>query len=386
MNSLLFHAENGRLEPGSFYPCDIPAIVRVVVSVPEVEAAEIFVMAQKNDAGAAPFKVMLNGQSYELDTDVVGRVQWLRCQDVGAHVCIDANDLTALPQPGWDLAMEPASSCPLIRLRVHTDATLGRQRLPSYGDPVIEATAEEWLALLPENLRKLEKDKVWDWAWALAGFLAQAWPYSNGSLYAPWDARTLLTWGDGDTREKLEALPTMICVHYAVAFIQFATAMRLPVRAVVTTSDINDTAGHFIAEIWLEAHRNWAMIDPTLHLCFKQKDGRPLSAVELWECREKLEVMAVTGEGFSSVNEKLEAYYRDYCLTGEAYRMHGVWNRHDWIDRPELAPPAHGTTLYAETDIIWCASSDNWEELSMFPELRLPGQLDRPPAVRPRFM
>jgi len=337
--------------------------------------------AQKNDAGAAPFKIMLNGQSCELDTDVVGRVQWLRCQDVGAHVCIDANDLTALPQPGWDLAMEPASCCPLIRLRVQTDATLGRQRLPSYGDPLIEATAEEWLALLPESLRKLEKDKVWDWAWALAGFLAQAWPYSKGSLYAPWDARTLLTWGDGDTRPKLEGLPTMMCVHYAVAFIQFATAMRLPVRAVVTTGDINDTAGHFIAEIWLEAHRNWAMIDPTLHLCFKQKDGRPLSAVELWECRENLEAMAVTGEGFSIVNGKLEAYYRDYCLTGEAYRMHGVWSRHDWIDRPELAPPAHGTTLYAETDIIWCANSDTCEELSMFPELRLPGQLDRPPRV-----
>ncbi|MDP7398838.1 MAG: hypothetical protein QGF67_17255 [Lentisphaeria bacterium] len=51
----------------------------------------------------------------------------------------------------------------------------------------------------------------------------------------------------------------------------------------------------------------------------------------------------------------------------------------------ELALPAHGTTLYAETDIIWCASSDTWEELGMFPELRLPGQLDRAPAVRPQF-
>jgi len=91
----------------------------------------------------------------------------------------------------------------------------------------------------------------------------------------------------------------MMCVHYAVAFIQFAIAMRVPVRAVVTTGDINDMAGHFIAEIWLEAHRNWAMIDPTLHLCFKQKDGRPLSAVELWECRENLEGMAITSEGFS---------------------------------------------------------------------------------------
>jgi len=58
--------------------------------------------------------------------------------------------------------MDPASCCPLIRLRVQTDATLGRQRLPSYCDPEIEATAEEWLALLPENLRKLEKDKIWD--------------------------------------------------------------------------------------------------------------------------------------------------------------------------------------------------------------------------------
>ena len=146
MNSLLFHTENERLEPGSFYPCDIPAIVRVVVSVPEVEAAEIFVMAQKNDAGAAPLKVMLNGRRCELDTDVVGRVQWLRCQDIGAHVCIDANDLTALPQPGWDLAMEPASCCPLIHLRVQTDATLGRQRLPSYGDPakVFPASTRNW--------------------------------------------------------------------------------------------------------------------------------------------------------------------------------------------------------------------------------------------------
>ena len=45
----------------------------------------------------------------------------------------------------------------------------------------------------------------------------------------------------------------------------------------------------------------------------------------------------------------------------------------------ELALPAHGTTLYAETDIIWCASSDT------FPELRLPGQLDRARAVRPQL-
>jgi hypothetical protein len=389
MNSLLLHVEHGRLTPDSYYPRDTPAIARFVVSVPDIIVATVFLIARKNDADAAPFQLMVNGGACTCDTDVIGEPQWLSSAGVDSHVKNGVNDITVLPQPGWDLFMEATSMCPIVRLRVVIDTTLGRQRMPSYGDPGIDKDPEVFLSLLPESLnRKIERGKVWDWCWDLAGFLAQAWPYANtnqGSVYGPWDGRTLLEWGNPAIREKLPEPPITMCVHYAMAFVQFAIAKRIPARAVVTTGNLNSTDGHFVVEVWIEAFRGWAMIDPTLHLAFRDSSGRPLGAAELWGQREKLAEMAEIGDGFPAADEVRKEFYESSCRTGTAFRLTGVWGRHDFIDRPELAPPAHGSTLYAETDIIWCATAETTDELGMFPEQRLAQQLNRPPSVRPSF-
>ena len=126
------------------------------------------------------------------------------------------------------------------------------------------------------------------------------------------------------------------------------------------------------------------MIDPNLHLCYREpRTGRPLSVAELALYTGKpgppLTELAEFGTGYDSQRERLDPFARNHCLTGGVYRLWGVWARHDWITRPDLVPPAHGSMGYTETDILWCATSDAIvAELGMFPHFLTPEQLALP--------
>jgi hypothetical protein len=384
----LLHSETGRIRPADFRPCDREVAVTFEIAPTELHKPELYILARRAEPASAPLMVLVNGRPYTVMGKYSAGGNWCRCELDGDSVRIGRNRIQIGPQPGWWLPFEPTGGQPLVRLRIDPSTAGGGSVYPQYGDPLIEQHRQEWLALLPASLQT--GGPRWPWCWELAGFLALAWRYRNtrdgGVAYAPWDARIILPWGRGGTDDRGQPVIAM-CVHYGVCFVQFCIAMGVPARAVVLTSRIDSFDGHFVAEVWLDEFQRWAMIDPNLHLYYRESEtGRPLSVAELAESTQKpgppLTELAEFGEGYAFQRERLEPFTRDHCLTGDVYRLWGVWARHDWIAQPDLAPPAHGSVPYAETDILWCATDESVvAKLGMFPHFLTPRQLASAPEA-----
>jgi len=373
MNSKLFFHENGNICARDVLPLAQSTPLRFDLP-PQIARAELFVAAQKHAPSTPALKVRACGVEYSLDAPKAESVCWLRAPIEASGLC---GEIEIPAQDGWSLAHAAASGLPIVRVRAWGDGFCDASVHPRHGDTGIETQRNEWLNLLPESLRVL--NSRWDWCWRLAEWLAAAWPYANefqATSYAPWDARIILEWGRAGQDPHGEK-PIVMCVHYAVGFVQFCLAMGVPVRAVVLTPDMNSSDGHFVAEVWLEEFGAWAMIDPNLHLCYRDvRTQRPLAVAELFARRDELAESAHFGAGFEAQKNHLEGFARTGCLSGAVYRLWGVWGRHDWIENPDCAPPAHGAVLYAETDIIWCADEEaTREELAMFPHFLSSSQL-----------
>lgn len=373
MNSRLFFHERGNIRVRDVLPLAQMTSVRFDVP-PQIERAELFVAAQQQESRTPALAVRIGGKGYALESPQAERVCWLQVPI--EPIDLRAGEIEIVPQNGWSLAHD-AKGLPVVRLRARGEGLKEDGVLPRYGDAAIENNRDEWITLLPERLRTF--DLRWDWCWRLAGWLSSSWPYANefeASSYAPWDTRTILKWGQEGRDDKGEK-PIVMCVHYAVCFIQFCTAMNIPARAVVLTPNLNSHFGHFVVEVWLEEFQSWAMIDPNLHLCFRDASTqRPLAVGELYARRDELSSLAHCGESFASLEDRLQSFAHSYCFSGAVYRLWGVWARHDWIACPHFAPSAHGAVLYAETDILWCANDEETrEELAMFPHSLSPSQL-----------
>lgn len=379
MSHLLYH-ENGHISPADFVRCTLPVATTFHVESPPTEA-ELFVLARSEHPDNKSLKIIINGRDLEIEAAASGdSAAWLRSRIEPALFPKGASTIV-LPPQGWSIA-RPRSQQPVIRLRVEDNGVDDPQVQPLYGDPAITAQPQRWLSLLPKELQT--GGETWDWCWQLAGFLASAWRYRNateGVTYAPWDARTILQWGRRGVADD-GRLPITMCVHYAVSFIQFCQACGVAARAVVFTPQLNSAYGHFVAEVWLEKWGRWAMIDPNFHLAYHDPStSRPLSVAELWPRRDELGGLASFGEGYHNQRERSESFVQDFLFTGAAYRFWGIWGRHDWIDNPALAPPAHGTVPYAETDIIWCADrAEQREYLAMFPHFLSSVELNAAPT------
>jgi hypothetical protein len=388
MHSTLLHADHGLTAPGHFQPPDTSAVTRLVSNDLTISRAELYVDAAR-DADTPPLTVLVNDSPVQVDGDLSAPgSRWYRGPVDPALLEWGNNEILVAPQPGWQVMTEPSTELPVIRLRVWSDTVPSEPRPPRYGDPAISASPGEWLAHLPVELRNGPADDagIWDWCWQLAGWTSRAWPYTNtadGSLYAPWDARTILRWAGGPERAALGETPIMMCVHYAVVFIQLATAAGVTARAAVLTPELGSSYGHFVAEVWLPTCGRWAMIDPNMHFCFRDPTGAgiPLATAELWARRDELSALLETGPGFDAQSPRLRDFATGHCFRGRTYRLWGIWARHDWIDRPEQRPPAHGAAVYAETDIIWAALPEFADDLAMFPHLVTAADLaEAPPA------
>lgn len=375
MNSKLFFHERGNIRARDVLPLTQSTLTRFHLP-PVIERAELFIAAQQHEESTSALRVRIGAKEYSVSSPQAGRVCWMRAAIETSDLREGENEIEVPAQDGWSLAHD-AESAPVVRLRAWGDGLEADRVLPMYGDASIQARRDEWLALLPPSLQSL--DSRWDWCWNLAGWLSSSWPYANefeASSYAPWDARTILKWGRAGRDDNGEK-PIVMCVHYAVCFVQFCIAMGIPARAIVLTPDLNSHYGHFVVEVWLEEFESWAMIDPNLHLSFREKSTlRPLAVGELYARRDELSGLAHFGESFHALEDRLKNFALSHCLSGAVYRLWGVWARHDWIENPELAPPAHGAVLYAETDILWCGTNDETREiLAMFPHFLSPSQL-----------
>lgn len=386
MNSRLLYHERGRVLPRDFHPCERPISTRLSFPDAATDAAELFILALKASEDASPLVVTAGKETYSVDTPVTGRAQWLRCAIDPAALEPGAEAIGLPAQSGWHVAVEPASGEPVIRLRIMGPGHAAEPVFPAYGDPGIQREADSWRALLPESLREL--DNQWDWCWRLAGFLSSAWnhtgtrePQVPRTSYSPWDARVILRWARADKDDEGNK-PVAYCVHYAVCFVQLCTLMDVPARSMVLTGDNNAGPGHFVAEVWLDEHESWAMIDPNLHICYRDPEtGRPLATAELHPLGNALADRVQIGEGLRTQPTAIENGMKEHYLNGAVYRHWGVWRRHDWIDRADQAPPGHGMVCYPETDIIWCDQPpEARSHLGMFPHFLSPEELSRPPS------
>ena len=379
MNSKLFFHDNGHIRARDVLPLN--GSTRVCFDVPpQVERAELFIAAQQEAESSPTLKACCGDAEYSFAAPKAGCALWLRAPMQHAGLGAGEIEIEIPMQNGWSLARD-VQGASVVRLRVGGEGLGDDRVLPVYGDAELFARRDQWLALLPESLQTLKTR--WDWCWDLAGWLSSSWPYANefeASSYAPWDARTILKWGRAGKDDNGEK-PIVMCVHYAVCFIQFCIAMNIPARAIVLSPDLYSSNGHFVAEVWLEEFQSWAMIDPNLHLCFRDGNTqRPLAVGELHERREELNALAHCGETFASLEDRLQNFGREWCFSGEVYRLWGAWARHDWIENRQFAPPSHGAVLYAETDILWSTPDGRaTSELAMFPHFLSPQQLTQAP-------
>lgn len=391
----LLYRENGRFTADDFLAMDREIELEFPLLQSPSGCPILYILASNVD-GAADLIIHVNGRAHAVKGARPPFSGWLRHELPEDLRRPGLNSIRIGPQSGWRICREPASGNYAMRLRLTPPIHQRQDVSPLYTDPFIEMRPDEWLALLPESLRS--GGPRWPWCWNLAGFLSQAWRYRNnqdGTSYAPWDARVILPWGRRGTDDHGRPAIVM-CVHYAVCFVQFCIAMGLPARAVVLASGLNSDNGHFVAEVWLDEFQTWAMIDPNLHLCFRDpRTGRPFAAGELASLadatvqhggipEQPLASLAEFGEGFEFQRARLGAFAEEECLTGNVYHLWGVWGRHDWAARPDLAPPAHGSIPYAETDIVWCATNETVvSTLGMFPHFLTPRQLALAPSSLP---
>jgi hypothetical protein len=204
----------------------------------------------------------------------------------------------------------------------------------------------------------------------LTAWLSTSWAHVDtyvSSLYTPWDAETILAWGKYRLGHD-QRLPVTMCVHYAVAFVSSCMALEIPARCVIGTDSINGLGGHFLAEVWFDDFKKWVLVDPNLDMIF-EKSGIPLSLDELRACGDSAADLAVWGPGthYQKRFPHIEAFFNSTQIQSTQWAVHrSIWPRTDFLSHPELSPPAHGTTAYSETNLVW-ETKDLHEGLGMFP-------------------
>lgn len=212
-----------------------------------------------------------------------------------------------------------------------------------------------WLrSYLKEQMGSLPDGGDLEKSLALNDWLTQQWPHrydGPGSIYAPWDATTILAWGRRQDKEKR----SIYCVHYAVAFVQFATAIGLESRVVV--SDVtHPTAGdgHCIPEVYCRDLKKWVMLDPDTDLTF-MADGNYLSVLEFHELTvsgRHDQVQFVPRKHHHEKPEVIRNFWKDYW-PGALFKRWGILLRNDFYSQPEHIPLELGEKNHHCVDLLW---------------------------------
>jgi hypothetical protein len=191
---------------------------------------------------------------------------------------------------------------------------------------------------------------------ALSTWVCRSWRYRNTSeatQYTPWDPPTILSWG---AREQGHAgnLPVVMCVHYALVLTAACQALGIPARCAVLTGSVNGFDGHFVTEVWSERLGRWVMLDPTFDIVVGTPDG-PADLKTIRDLGTEVRHHVVAGPG---IEERLampsqRLWFEENLLRGVCFRNRSLWPRSDFLSRPDLTPPGHGSSSYAELDLVW---------------------------------
>jgi hypothetical protein len=411
--SRLFHTEQGMCSYLLYEAVSARRRLRKELVLPErIDAGgTLYLLAKPFPGSRWPLNVQVNDHLFALEPTSAGFLAWHEVPvareglRAGENIIELWSDNTALD--GWAVGIEsgyrPAGSRLsldggqswrnermgithalsgeyIVRLRLD-DPALHDPELPSFvwespDCPEFAAVREA----VPVEIHAVEDP--WARARALAAWVAAQWEYRNtgrGIEYAPWDALTILSWGR-EKRGLVQANPIVMCVHYGIVFVTCALALGIPARSVCVNGGGPHAGGHFISEVWSERWNKWCQVDGNCDVVFL-RDGVPLSVDELSRLGEDAGPLAVTGEGYARQSDYIRQFVRDYMLNGQVYRHWAVWPRNDYLSRPELTPPSHGSTEYVETAWQWSTDVQNAEALGMFPHLVPVAALAAPPAA-----
>lgn len=218
----------------------------------------------------------------------------------------------------------------------------------------------------------------------LMSWVCTSWEYRNlvnGVQMAPWDAETILAWGQRG-RGHAGHEPVVMCVHYGVTLVTCCLALGIPARCAIFTGEIDGWNGHFTAEVWFKEFAKWVMVDPNMDAILF-REGIPLSVGEIQAMEQDLTDLIQWGPGheFQVKNPLIEPWIREIYLPGTCFRHRSIWPRTDLLAHPELAPP-HTSTSYAEMNLVWEAR-DLTEGFGMFAYFGDRGYFDAPPLGFP---
>lgn len=405
--SKLYYRDNGFVIPDLCEEVNFSRRIVKILNLPKTGSpGKLFLLARPHSLKSPLLYVSIN-ESIPLEITATGSVPayfWYS-QDIPADLLKEGNNRIEIWSQGdamdaWTIAMdnqanEDCSSFLSIdqgnnwtaihkgRLAVSRGEYLIRIRLEEGADPM----PVEWVDgdfahsrlstlrnLMPSELRSASSTLYK--ARLLSGWVSQSFEYTcaseKSSLYTPWDAATILSWGKSQKGQNGER-PMAFCIHYAVVFIAACQAIGIHARGAVFTEHINSFNGHFAAEVWMPEYKKWVFVDPNIDAVFLM-DGKPLSVTEL-RLLPDLGPFACFGPGYAyqRQNPAIVEFMKIY-LNGRFMRLRGIWPRADFLSHPELTPPGHGSLAYCETDFVWEENS----ELAMFPNLVEPAYFDYP--------
>ena len=216
----------------------------------------------------------------------------------------------------------------------------------------------------------------------LTTWVCTRWEYRNSLVapqYTPWDPETIIAWGEAK-RGHDGRLPNVACIHYGVVLVSCCLAAGIPARCGIFTGAINGFNGHFTAEVWFNEWNKWVMVDPTVDAILFDK-GVPLSVSDIQAAGDDLSDLVTWGPGndFQRANPFVNPWITDNFLKSVCFQHRSIWPRNDFLSHPELTPPGHGSTSYADTSLVW-EQRDLHEGFGMFPYFGDRAYFDAPPA------
>lgn len=409
--SKLYFTESGRTVPTL---CEELTRYRrarkTLVLPPTAEPATLYLLARTYPKSAWPLRIAVNGTEIApMPPRPAERYCWYavyiepKCLRAGANQFEFWTDSSAMD--AWSLALEPGHAEPgswisdnggtdwrnraMGYLNVLSGEYVVRVRLAEGQDPQPPAMAWEDPASarlaglrprLPEAAARpgpaLARVR------ALATWLSTSWEHTStdrAAQYAPWDAETILAWGQARRGHAGQPAITY-CVHYAVACVSCCQALGIPARGAALLGTVNGTDGHFVTEVWLEEYGKWVMVDPNLDAVFWKAEV-PLSLPEIRALGADIAGHIDWGPGIEyqrrnpRIGDWLEAVY----LNGRCFSHRSLWPRADLLSRPDLSPPGHGSLAYCETDFVW-EQTDLAAGFGMFPYFGDRAYFEAPPA------
>ncbi|HRU06545.1 MAG TPA: transglutaminase domain-containing protein [Candidatus Brocadiia bacterium] len=230
--------------------------------------------------------------------------------------------------------------------------------LPFVAEDPTHPRLAELRGLLASRMGRLPQGSHWQRALALKDWLAAQWIHMDRGpdiVYGAWEAATLLEWtaqGKGHGRGSVIAM----CVHFAVAFTQFATALGLPCRLAVSESpSITEPGGHCVPEVYCPELGKWAMLDPDVDM-FPARNGVPAGAAELHDLNMAGrfgELERVYGAQANTRPPCIRDFWEERWPKGWLFRRWGILPRNDFFSRPWAFPTEHGRLHYHEPHFLW---------------------------------